>query len=933
MLTLPLIGAITLTILTTSLALLICQRHTLAETWPLLLLYLVIFYPEPNPEMWLVVGLITAVCFLQVASDKFASGKWQMAVTGLLGISFAGLYLITLAPGLLPADSGEFQLITTNLGVAHPPGFPLYTMLGHLITRLSVGDSAAWRLNLLSVVSGTAILLLIYNTVYSLTKRTLAGVTAALALGTATTFWAQATTANIRSLTAVFATLAFWALVKFYLETERQKRLRIGDWRLVLSSSEGLRDRWLVVLALALSLGITHHLSLAFMGIVFSLFVVLVDPSLLRMPRRWIRPLLAALLGLLPLLYLPLQASSGARGASESLGTLDGFLEHFLGLGFQGDFFYFVQPIVLWPRIKVMGNVMTFQFSGWLLLGMVVGLLLLAWREWKLALLMGLSFGIHTLITAMYRAPQTVEYMLPAYIPAVLCLGYGIGSLDETLRTWRNEKLRPLAQLFAATMFTATLYQGWNHFPSYRQIHLAEDARTYAQTLLQDTPQNGVILANWHWVTPLWYLQEVEGQRPDIAIRYVAPRKIPYGETWAEEIRDELANGRDTIATWYDAPAYQTLPPPEPLHEAFWFRQQPRTELPPDFVPLNETLGENIHLFGYHLNTPQTEIWQETVLTLAWQPISQSPNPLISLNAHLIHPNGRSYAQSDQTTQPQPESITLTQFRLTPRPGTQPGSYTIRIGSDETHSELGTLTVTPMSRPPVTQHPVYRTAASENRTLIGYDWDYTLPDQPRLYLHWQTEDGYVTEAVDSDQFSVFSGLWSAIGRQHYIPLANGLVWTGRPISNLQSPISPNHTYTFPQHFTANRPILRDYVASVRLVGYEEDGFHWAWCDLVDYVPAMGGIPTLKWIGGSQVTSPHLIDYAQEPSEYEAYCQSIKPAPGAPVLAVDGSAVPGQSMGGALIMYDAFTKRPLSILDERITSQFPWIPLGENSIEQ
>jgi hypothetical protein len=578
-----------------------------------------------------------------------------------------------------------------------------------------------------------------------------------------------------------------------------------------------------------------------------------------------------------------------------------------------------------------------------LLVGMGVGLALLLWREWKLGLLFGLSFAMHTFITAMYRAPQTVEYMLPAYLPMVLCLGYAAGtaarwSRGDDERQGIGVMARPLAQLFAALMFTAALFQGWANWPSYRQMHLVEDARTYAENLLADTPPDALILANWHWVTPLWYLQEVEGQRPDVTVRYVAPSADPYGVTWAQEIATAGANGRDVIATWYDAAAYTHLPLPEPLYEAFWFRQQPRTALPANYLPLDMALDENMQLLGYHLDKATIEIWQEAVFTLAWQPTDTLPSP-IAYNLHLIGSDGRSYAQSDLTVQPQPDGITLTQFRLTPRLGTPPGHYILRLGVNKNSADLSAVNVTPMGQPPATQHRVYR--AGESGRLLAYDWDHTLPNQPRLYLHWQTADGYVTEVRDNMDTAVpaLAGPWGVIRQrwsvidhrsQHYVPLGQGILWMGDLIAG-HAPLSPDHTYRLPQQFTASHPVWRDLVVSTRLVGFAPDGFHWAWCDLVDYVPAMGAIPTLKWIGGSDINSPHLVDYTQERPVYETYCQSIKPAPGAPVLAVSDTAVPGQPVGGMVAVYEAFTQRPLPILDERLTAQFPWIPLGQTTI--
>jgi hypothetical protein len=51
-------------------------------------------------------------------------------VPALLFLGALALYLVTLAPDVLPADNGEFQLVAAVLGVAHPPGYPLHTLLG-----------------------------------------------------------------------------------------------------------------------------------------------------------------------------------------------------------------------------------------------------------------------------------------------------------------------------------------------------------------------------------------------------------------------------------------------------------------------------------------------------------------------------------------------------------------------------------------------------------------------------------------------------------------------------------------------------------------------------------------------------------------------------------------------------------------------------------
>jgi len=906
------VAALILTAFSMLLAVWGLHRFSIHHTWPLLLLAAYGVYPFVS---WPAAAtVLTAVALAWYLTRPYrlsigASRRRRMAVLLLVGFSFLALYVATLSPDLLPADNGEFQLAAATLGVAHPPGFALYTLLAHMMTRLPWGGTPAFRVNLLSAFTSTAALLLVWLAVQHLTRRSWAALTAVLALGSATTFWAQATTANIRSLTAVFAALALYALIR---------------WQTAVRTGQPAADRWLVVLALALGFGLGHHVSLAFIALICLTFIPIVDPGFLRAPRRWLRPILAGLLGLLPLLYFPLRANSGAPGATAGLATLPGFLSHVLGLGFSGDFFAFTAPDVLAERLRVMGNVLTFQFSPWLLAGAGLGLALLLGRNRPLAWLLGGSFALHLFITATYRAPQTVEYMLPAYVPLVLCLGYAAGWLVQVV-SW--PAARAAATVTAVTLLLTAVWQTIHHYPSYQTLSQSFYVREAMAPLLQGAPPDSIILADWHWATPLWYLQEVEGQRPDVTVEYVFPRTADYGVDWADRIVAEWGNDRAVIATHYDETAYAGLPTPEPIGDAFLFRQEPRRSLPPDFAPLDLTLGGTIQIMGYTLNLTAVPIGQEAILTLAWQPVSTLQSP-ISLFGHLVGADGRLYAQQDLPAAPQPAGLTLTQFRLTPRPGALPGDYAVLIGAygaepletavGETRTPIATLPVTAMPRPPFTQNVTFRPAADQTRTLIGYDQDNTLAGPTRLYLHWQTAAGYVTEVAPEGSLGLnLLGAWGvaapewvppADSAEHYVPLGQGIVWTGGMMG--ETAVTPNKTLTLRQKFAAGLPVTSDLVTSVRLIGYEADGFHWAWWDLSDGIPALGAIPTLKWIAGSQVNDPHIVQVAD-------------------------NATTGQAVGATVRLYDAFTGRPLPILDERITTelQLPWIPLGETAVEE
>jgi len=96
---------------------------------------------------------------------------------------------------------------------------------------------------------------------------------------------------------------------------------------------------------------------------------------------------------------------------------------------------------------------------------------------------------------------------------------------------------------------------------------------------------------------------------------------------------------------------------------------------------------------------------------------------------------------------------------------------------------------------------------------------------------------------------------------------------------------------------AKKPIVRDYVVSVRLT--DEAG---RLLSQDDTVPALGALPTLKWIRGSSIADVHFVSL---------------PA--------------GDQVGTlrlSLIVYDAFTMRKLGVLDDRLAKLGPSVPLAQ-----
>jgi len=105
-------------------------------------------------------------CPLSLLPTEVAPGVSESSVRALQRTELAGkvvgtacvaliavLYIVTLYPSLPGGDSGELIVASCSLGLPHPPGYPLFAMIGWLFTHIPFG-SFAWRVNLFSAVCG-----------------------------------------------------------------------------------------------------------------------------------------------------------------------------------------------------------------------------------------------------------------------------------------------------------------------------------------------------------------------------------------------------------------------------------------------------------------------------------------------------------------------------------------------------------------------------------------------------------------------------------------------------------------------------------------------------------------------------------------------------------------------------------------------------------
>ncbi|XP_063694209.1 protein O-mannosyl-transferase TMEM260-like isoform X3 [Bolinopsis microptera] len=127
------------------------------------------------------------------------------------------IYFITMFPGLPMGDSGEFMVTAIDFGVAHPPGYPLFTSMAHLAIKLIPFGTPAWRVSLLSVLFGALFNVTVYYVVSLVGKNSVVGLMAAGWIGFSRLFWMWSIQGEIFSLNNFFC--AFIMLRAYYFES------------------------------------------------------------------------------------------------------------------------------------------------------------------------------------------------------------------------------------------------------------------------------------------------------------------------------------------------------------------------------------------------------------------------------------------------------------------------------------------------------------------------------------------------------------------------------------------------------------------------------------------------------------------------------------------------------------------------------------------
>jgi hypothetical protein len=438
--------------------------------------------------------------------------RWGAALLGVTVTIFVGiLYLGTLAPTVLPYgapdtfDSPMLQAEVSVLGVGHPTGYPTYMMLTHLFTYLPLGDPA-YRVNLASAVYGVVAVLVVYLAGLRLGRRALGAAAGTLAFGLSGTFWSQATIGEVYTLEALLVALVIFVLLV---------------WR------EGREDRDLLLSAFLIGLSLTHHLTSVLLVPAALAFVFLTERRIFSRTVLMLKGLGLFLLGLLPLLYLPVRAVMHAPLNEADPSTPWRFLLLVTGGSFLAESsekgrhcspssLALADPST---KLQLLGDHLLAQFPLFLMAVGALAALYLLFTDRASAVLLGTLFFGGLGQAAVYLQLGIEDFyvfLIPAFLVFGLCISVGLGAL---LRWVESLAIAPVARgsflVFFSALMLALPLLGVRE--AYARHDRSEDygASRTIETVASNVEKGATVL---HHRSPLWYMVLVERRRRDLTL-------------------------------------------------------------------------------------------------------------------------------------------------------------------------------------------------------------------------------------------------------------------------------------------------------------------------------------------------------------------------------------------------------------------------------
>jgi len=439
----------------------------------------------------------------------------NISVPGFIFIfPFFAFYLFTLYPAVSVGDSGELITAAYTLGVAHPPGYPLWTILGKIFTVIIPFGNIAYRVNLMSAFFGASTCAIFYFIIKKIVpvnenneKKLSAVLTlSAVILCFSSTLWSQSIISEVYTLNAFFVVLIAYLLLTTY---------------------------HLPLIAFIYGIALANHYIMFLFGPVFAFYLIWKNPKIFNL-KTLLTLLIFFLPGLFLYLYLPIRSSVNPPIDWGNPENFKNFIAHIGRFQYKG--------LELAARVGFATKLLfvrdffsqLIQNFGLFAIFSVFGLVSLIKKDIKFVLFTILIFLANTLgliILLNFKfTPQDIDAFTPYYIPAwimtALWSGYKICELRNIKFFLHGVLILLEFQLAFQIIWSTFNFRSKFNISSfystvimpYRYNFTAYD---YPVNILKTVAKNGTLYLHEEvdeTIFTLSYLKNVLKKRQDVAI-------------------------------------------------------------------------------------------------------------------------------------------------------------------------------------------------------------------------------------------------------------------------------------------------------------------------------------------------------------------------------------------------------------------------------
>jgi len=524
-----------------------------------------------------------------------------LAIGAAVVVAAFALYVATAARDIVYGDTPELTGVALTWGVAHPPGYPLWTALGWVFGQLATGP-LPFRIALLSAVCHAATVGVVYATAYRFARGTLAAAVAATALATDPLFWSWSLVGEVFPLNDLLAALML-LLVALWHEHPERKWLFVGG-------------------ALVGGLGVANHQTIVLAAPAVFYVMWRRRRTFEREPSLILRGATAFGIGLLPYLALPIAAARHPFWSWGDLRSPGDLVAHFLRQSY-GTTSLIVDPKFTGgsptDRLVALGASFDVVLAVLVIAGAVYAWRRLRWYATYLLVAFGvagpgfISYTNAKITEETTRAVIERFFLMPHVILAPLT-GFAVLAAGEAAARIRLPRrvvepaIAGIAIVAAATLVPLNyrgIDQSDNHF-----------ARTFAEDLFATIKPNSIFLAGGDPVVfPVGYLQSIEGVRPDVTSVFIP---VVPADWYIRELKrehrdlvftaDRYGPGGGEMRSFIDANRKRPIAaigdlPDDSLRGAYWFYSRGvmyEVRAVNETVTLDDMTAENIELLGMY---------------------------------------------------------------------------------------------------------------------------------------------------------------------------------------------------------------------------------------------------------------------------------------------------------------------------------------------